>query len=51
MGAHTIARGLKSEQGAEPPGPLTLTTVSYQISTGGVKKYFLNDLKYIYKCS
>ena len=27
-GAHTIAWGLKSEHGAEPPGPLTLTTAS-----------------------
>jgi len=26
QGAHTIAGGLKWEQGAEPPGPLTLTT-------------------------
>ena len=26
QGANTIAGGLKSEQGAEPPGPLTLTT-------------------------
>ena len=26
QGAHAIAGGLKWEQGAEPPGPLTLTT-------------------------
>ena len=31
QGAHTIA-GLKSEQGAEPPDPLTLTTISFLVS-------------------
>ena len=28
QGAHPIAGGLKWEQGAKPPGPLTLTTGS-----------------------
>jgi len=35
QGAHTIAGGLKSEQGTEPPHPLTLTTASYQIQDDG----------------
>jgi len=31
--AHTIAGELKSEQGAEPPGPLTLTTAPANVSS------------------
>ena len=31
QGAHTIAGGLKWEQGAESPGPLTLTTADWRI--------------------